>query len=176
MLVPKTIDNDLVLTDHCPGFGSATRFVALATMGAGRDTEAMGEASPVTIIEVMGRDAGWLAASSALAKRDERDAPHFIGVPEVPIDETLFLDCMEEAYGRFGFAVAVVAENARGPGGVLGGDEDPWFVDDFGHRYYDGPARYLAGSGNPPAQGPGAARKARDYPAFPRGLRLPYRR
>ena len=144
MLVPKTIDNDLVLTDHCPGFGSAARFVALATMGAGRDAEAMGEASPVTIIEVMGRDAGWLAASSALAKRDERDAPHFIGVPEVPIDETLFLDCMEEAYGRFGFAVAVVAENARGPGGVLGGDEDLWFVDDFGHRYYDGPARYLA--------------------------------
>ncbi|MCH8185228.1 MAG: diphosphate--fructose-6-phosphate 1-phosphotransferase [Chloroflexi bacterium] len=144
MLVPKTIDNDLVLTDHCPGFGSAARFVALATMGAGRDAEAMGEASPITIIEVMGRDAGWLAASSALAKREERDAPHFIGVPEVPIDETLFLDRMEEAYGRFGFAVAVVAENARGPGGVLGGEEEPWFVDDFGHRYYDGPARHLA--------------------------------
>ncbi len=144
MLVPKTIDNDLVLTNHCPGFGSAARFVALATMGAGRDAEAMGEASPVTILEVMGRDAGWLAASSALAKRDERDAPHFIGVPEMPIDETLFLDRIEEAYGRFAFAVAVVAENARGPGGVLGGEEEPWFVDDFGHRYYDGPARYLA--------------------------------
>ena len=144
MLVPKTIDNDLVLTDHCPGFGSAARFVALATMGAGRDAEAMGEASPVTIIEVMGRDAGWLAASSALAKRDERDAPHVIGVPEVPIDEAWFLDRMEEAYGRFGFAVAVVAENVRGPGGVLGGDEEPWHVDDFGHRYYDGPGRYLA--------------------------------
>ncbi len=144
VLVPKTIDNDLVLTDHCPGFGSAARFVALATMGAGRDAEAMGEASPVTIIEVMGRDAGWLAASSALAKRDERDAPHVIGVPEVPIDETLFLDRIEEAYGRFGFAVAVVAENARGPGGVLGGEEEPGFVDDFGHRYYDGPGRYLA--------------------------------
>ncbi len=145
MLVPKTIDNDLVLTDHCPGFGSAARFVALATMGAGRDAEAMGAASPITIIEVMGRDAGWLAASSALAKREERDAPHVIGVPETPIDETQFLDRVEEAYRRFGFAVAVVAENTRGPDGVLGGSEEPWFVDDFGHPYHDGPARYLAG-------------------------------
>ena len=65
MNIPKTIDNDLVLTDHSPGYGSAARFVALATMGAGRDAEGMGVASPITIIEVMGRDAGWLAASAA---------------------------------------------------------------------------------------------------------------
>ncbi|MGH2544238.1 MAG: 6-phosphofructokinase, partial [Ardenticatenaceae bacterium] len=78
MNVPKTIDNDLVLTDHCPGYGSAARFVALATMGASRDAEAMGIASPITIIEVMGRDAGWLAAAAALAKQEERDGPHFI--------------------------------------------------------------------------------------------------
>ena len=82
--VPKTIDNDLVLTDHSPGYGSAARFVALATMGAGRDAESMGIAAPITIIEVMGRDAGWLAAASAFAKRDERDAPHFIGIPRTP--------------------------------------------------------------------------------------------
>ena len=143
--VPKTIDNDLVLTDHSPGFGSAARFVALATMGAGRDAEAMGKASPITIIEVMGRDAGWLAASSALAKRDERDAPHIICIPEVPIDEDHFVDAIENAYRRFGFAVAVIAENTRGADGVLGGDSEPWYVDDFGHPYYDGPARYLAG-------------------------------
>jgi 6-phosphofructokinase 1 len=67
--VPKTIDNDLMLTDHTPGYGSAARFVALATMGAGRDVEAMGSAAPITVLEVMGRDAGWLAASSALARR-----------------------------------------------------------------------------------------------------------
>ena len=112
--VPKTIDNDLVLTDHSPGYGSAARFVALATMGAGRDAEAMGIAAPFTIIEVMGRDAGWLAAASAFARRDERDAPHFIGVPEIPLDETRFLDCIEDAYRRYGFAVAVIAENTRG--------------------------------------------------------------
>ena len=143
--VPKTIDNDLVMTDHSPGYGSAARFVALATMGAGRDAEAMGQASPVTIIEVMGRDAGWLAAAAALAKRDERDAPHVICVPEVPVDESRFLAHMEDAYRRFGFAVAVVAENARGPEGVLGGPEEPWHIDDFGHHYFDGPGRYLAG-------------------------------
>ena len=143
--VPKTIDNDLVLTDHSPGYGSAARFVALATMGAGRDAEAMGKASPITIIEVMGRDTGWLAASSALAKRDERDAPHVICIPEVPIDEDHFVDVIENAYRRFGFAVAVIAENTRGAKGVLGGESEPWYVDDFGHPYYDGPARYLAG-------------------------------
>ncbi len=143
--VPKTIDNDLVLTDHSPGYGSAARFVALATIGAGQDAEAMGRASPITIIEVMGRDAGWLAASAALARREERDAPHVICIPEVPVDESQFLGRMEDAYRRFGFAVAVIAENVRGPNGVLGGQEEPWFVDDFGHPYYDGPGRYLAG-------------------------------
>ncbi|HBD84804.1 MAG TPA: 6-phosphofructokinase, partial [Dehalococcoidia bacterium] len=64
--IPKTIDNDIVMTDHCPGYGSAARFVALATMGAGRDAESMRTAAPITIIEVMGRDAGWLAASAIL--------------------------------------------------------------------------------------------------------------
>ena len=143
--IPKTIDNDLVLTDHSPGYGSAARFVALATMGAAWDAEAMGIAAPVTIIEVMGRDAGWLAAASAFAKRDERDAPHFIGVPEIPLDETRFLDCIEDAYRRYGFAVAVIAENTRTPDGKPVGEQgEPYYIDDFGHPYYDGPSRYLA--------------------------------
>ncbi len=143
--VPKTIDNDLVLTDHSPGYGSASRFVALATMGAGRDAESMGIASPITIIEVMGRDAGWLAAASALAKRDERDAPHFIGVPELPLDETRFLDSMEGAYRRYGFAVAVIAENVRtADGAPIGAQGEPLYTDDFGHPYYEPPAQHLA--------------------------------
>ena len=124
--IPKTIDNDLPVTDHTPGYGSAARFLALAALGAGRDAEAMAQACPVTIIEVMGRDAGWLAASAALAKRDEMDAPHYICVPEVPIDEGHFLDRMEEAYRRWGFALAVTAENAMGPSGPLAGQEDPF--------------------------------------------------
>ena len=142
--VPKTIDNDLVLTDHTPGYGSAARFVALAAMGAGRDAETMGPAAPITIIEVMGRDAGWLAASAALAKRDERDAPHLIAVPEVAVDVDRFLGGIESAYRRYGVAVAVIAENARGSDGPLGDQRTPSRVDDFGHRYYEGPARYLA--------------------------------
>lgn len=143
--VPKTIDNDLVLTDHTPGYGSAARFVALAVMGAARDAESMGIASPITIIEVMGRDAGWLAAASAFAKREERDAPHYIGIPEVPLDQTRFLDAMENAYRRYGFAVAVVAENVRdGSGAPIGSQGEPWYVDDFGHPYYEGPAKHLA--------------------------------
>ena len=143
--VPKTIDNDLVLTDHSPGYGSAARFIALATMGAGRDAESMGRAAPMTTLEVMGRDAGWLAASAVLGKREERDAPHVVCLPEVPVDVERFLELMEDAYRRFGFAVAVVAENARGTdGGVLGGDQDPWYFDEFGHPYYEGAGRYLA--------------------------------
>ena len=142
--VPKTIDNDLVLTDHAPGYGSTARFVAMAAMGAGRDAETMGPAAPVAIIEVMGRDAGWLAASAALAKREERDAPHLIAVPEVAIDVDRFLGGLENACRRYGVAVAVVAENARGPDGPLGNQRTPSRTDDFGHRYYEGPARYLA--------------------------------
>ena len=142
--VPKTIDNDLVHTDHSPGYGSAARFVALATMGAGRDAEGMGREAPITVIEVMGRDAGWLAASAALGKREDRDAPHVICVPEVPVEEDRFLGHIERAYRRFGFAVAVVAENARGTSGVLGGEQEPWYVDDFGHPYYEGAGRHLA--------------------------------
>ena len=139
--IPKTIDNDLVCTDHTPGYGSAARFVALANMGAGKDAESMGQASPITVMEVMGRDAGWLAA---LGKGEEMDAPHYICLPEVPLDEANFLKLMEDAYRRWGFAVAVTAENARGPKGPVGQQGQPYFVDDFGHRYFEGPARYLA--------------------------------
>lgn len=142
--VPKTIDNDLVLTDHSPGYGSAARFVALATIGAGQDAVAMGQASPITIIEVMGRDTGWLAASAALAKQEEGDAPHLICIPEVPVEESRFLEKVEDTYRKYGFAVAVIAENTRSPQGVLGEQASSWFIDDFGHPYYDGPGRYLA--------------------------------
>ena len=144
MHIPKTIDNDLVGTDHCPGYGSAARFVALAAMGAGRDAEAMGDASPIAFIEVMGRDAGWLPAAAVLGKREERDAPHVLGLPEVPVDETQFTDAVEAAYRRWGFAVAVVSENTRGLNGVLGGDATPDRVDPFGHPYFPSPATYLA--------------------------------
>lgn len=141
--VPKTIDNDLLAIDHSPGYGSAARFVALAAMGIGRDVETMGPAAPVAVLEVMGRDAGWLAAASVLGKREERDAPHVVVVPEEPVAEDRFLGLVEDAYARYRTAVIVAAENARGEDGVLGSDE-PWYVDDFGHPYYEGAGRYLS--------------------------------
>ena len=141
--VPKTIDNDLLATDHSPGYGSAARFVALAAMGIGRDVETMGPAAPLAVLEVMGRDAGWLAAASVLGKSEERDAPHVVVVPEEPVVEDRFLGLVEDAYARYGTAVVVAAENARGEHGVLGSGE-PWYVDEFGHPYYEGAGRYLS--------------------------------
>ena len=142
--IPKTIDNDLMHTDHCPGYGSTARFIALATMGAGADAESMGNASPITVIEVMGRDAGWLAAAAALGKRSTMDPPHHVCIPEFPVDEKHFLDRMESAYHQWGYAVAVTAENVRGPDGPLGSDQAPILVDDFGHKYYRSPGEHLA--------------------------------
>ena len=142
--VPKTVDNDLPETDHCPGYGSAARFVALATMGAGRDAEALRRSVPVTVLEVMGRNAGWLPVAAALGKRDERDAPHLILTPETEVDENRVVSMADEAVRRWGFAVVVVAENLKGRDGPLGAAAEPEHVDEFGHAYHASPGRYLA--------------------------------
>ena len=144
VVVPKTIDNDLPEMDHCPGYGSAARFIALATMGVGRDAESMGEASPITVLEVMGRNAGWLAAASTLGKSEERDPPHFVAFPEVLFDQDVFIARIEGAYRRFGFAVAVVCENLKGPNGPLGHEGEPLYVDQFDHPYFQSPGQHLA--------------------------------
>jgi 6-phosphofructokinase 1 len=81
---PKTIDNDLPRTDHCPGYGSAARFIAQCTAEAGLDTRTMQRTDPIKLIEVMGRHAGWLAAASWLGKRRDADAPHVVLLPERP--------------------------------------------------------------------------------------------
>ena len=144
LLVPKTVDNDLVGTDHSPGYGSAARFIASATQGAGRDAEAMGPAAPITVIEVAGRDAGWLAAASALGKRESRDAPHVVVTPEMPFDRSRVLSGIENALRLHGFAVAVIQENVRDQHGrPLSGDGAPLHVDDFGNEYHEGAGRYL---------------------------------
>ena len=144
LLIPKTVDNDLVGTDHSPGYGSAARFVASATQGAGRDAEAMGPAAPITVIEVAGRDSGWLAAASVLGKREQRDAPHVVVTPETPFDPSRVLSGIESAYRRYGFAVAVIQENVRDKDGrALTGDGTPLHVDDFGNEYHEGAGQYL---------------------------------
>ncbi len=96
--VPKTIDNDLPITDHCPGYGSAARFIALATMDSTLNTISIPWHYPVKVIEVMGRDAGWLAASSALGKRDTDDAPHIILFPEQAFQAERYLQQVEAVY------------------------------------------------------------------------------
>jgi len=144
--VPKTIDNDLVLTDHTPGYGSAGRHVAILTRDAGRDTEAMRHTDPVKLLEVPGRNAGWLAASSALAREAEGDAPHLIIPPETLVSAEDFLARIERALAKHGCAVVVVAETARGRDGSPIGSDDPTMgsADAFGHRRLSGAASYLS--------------------------------
>jgi ATP-dependent phosphofructokinase / diphosphate-dependent phosphofructokinase len=144
--IPKTVDNDLPLTDHCPGYGSIARFLALSTRDTGRDTEAMHLTDPIKLIEVPGRNAGWVAASSALGREHEADAPHLIFPPEYPLAVDRFLDAIQATYDRLGFVVAVVAEtiqdeNGR-PLGILGPELDD--SDAFGHRRLSGAAGFLS--------------------------------
>ncbi|MGH2346994.1 MAG: diphosphate--fructose-6-phosphate 1-phosphotransferase [Chloroflexota bacterium] len=144
VLVPKTIDNDLPGTDHCPGYGSTARFLAQSTQDAGMDTEAMRLSDPIKLIEVMGRDAGWLVAACTLGKYDEAQAPHIICVPERPLDVDTFLGVVEAAYRRFGFVVAVVAETIRDrSGNPVGAANDVQAADAFGHLNVAGGAAVL---------------------------------
>ncbi|HVA22999.1 MAG TPA: 6-phosphofructokinase [Chloroflexota bacterium] len=143
--LPKTIDNDLPFTDHCPGYGSVARYLAISALEAGLDTEAMHRFDPVKIIEVMGRDAGWLAASSALGKRTDEDAPHLIYFPEHRLAVDRFVEDVQGVYDRLGYVVAVVPERITDPSGnVVARSTEPTFVDAFGHAYFDSPAAYLA--------------------------------
>jgi ATP-dependent phosphofructokinase / diphosphate-dependent phosphofructokinase len=142
--VPKTIDNDLPVTDHCPGYGSIARFVALATMDAGRDTEAMQHVDPIKIVEVMGRDAGWVAAATSLGKRSEEDAPHLIYFPERTFYPDRFLEELQAVYRKIGFAVVVVSETIRDDRGRhVGTVQSQLYTDAFGHRRVSGTASYL---------------------------------
>ena len=108
MGVPKTIDNDICATDRCPGFGSAARYVAQSTLDLAMDLRSLTQ--PVSIFETLGRDVGWLAASSILARREEDDAPHVICVPEIPFVLDDFLARIDATVGRIGWALAVVSE------------------------------------------------------------------
>jgi ATP-dependent phosphofructokinase / diphosphate-dependent phosphofructokinase len=141
--VPKTIDNDLPATDHCPGYGSAARFVALAAMDSALCTRAMPDHYPVKIIEVMGRDAGWLAAASALGKQRPDDPPHLIYTPERPWSAERFLEDVRAAHREYGYAVVVVAETVHDENGHALGAIASTGVDAFGHHLLSGAAQYL---------------------------------
>lgn len=141
--IPKTIDNDLPFTDHCPGYGSAARFIAQATLDSTMNTISIPWHYPVKIIETMGRDAGWLTASSALGKRDESDPPHILLVPEQPFHQDQFLAQVEAIHRRIGFAVVVVAETIRDEKGQALGAVGQTGTDAFHHPLLSGAAQYL---------------------------------
>ncbi len=144
--IPKTIDNDLPEMDHCPGYGSIARYLAISTQDSSIDTQAAHLVHPIKIIEVMGRNAGWVAASAVLGKRREEDGPHLIYTPERPLDPARFLADVQTVYRQYGYCVAVLGETVRDPQGqALGTQAGPYLVDSFGHKYFHGPANYLMG-------------------------------
>lgn len=142
--IPKTIDNDLVKTDHCPGYGSVARFNAIATRDAGRDTDAIYTSDTVKIIETMGRNTGWITASTALAKEEENDAPHLIYLPERPFITEKFLDDVESVYKKLGRVVITVCEGLKDENGeCIVASKSKIDKDNFGHAQLGGVADYL---------------------------------
>jgi len=144
MGVPKTVDNDLGLTDHCPGYGSVARFNAIATRDAGRDTEAIGVVDNVKIIETMGRNTGWITASTALGKDAARAAPHLVYLPERPFDMERFLRDVKKVFDKWGYCVVTVCEGLRDEkGSELVASGRAVDTDQFGHKQLGGVADFL---------------------------------
>ncbi|HXL38365.1 MAG TPA: 6-phosphofructokinase [Ktedonobacteraceae bacterium] len=141
--VPKTIDNDLPFTDHCPGYGSAARFIALATLDSAMNTRSIPGYYPVKVIETMGRDAGWLTASSVLAKHDESDPPHILLIPEQRFNADRFLTQVEEVHRRVGYVIVVAAESLRDEQGQPLGAIGQVGTDAFQHPMLSGTAQHL---------------------------------
>ncbi len=135
--VPKTVDNDLAVTDCCPGFGSAAKYTAVSLREAALDVASMAESSTkVFVLEVMGRHAGWLAAAAGLAGKGADEAPHIILFPEIPFDEARFLARVDDTVRRVGWCVVVVSEGLRGADGRFLADAGT--VDSFGHTQLGG--------------------------------------
>ena len=141
--IPKTVDNDLALTDCCPGFGSAAKYIATSTLEASLDVQSMSETSTkVFILEVMGRHAGWMAASSALARSEKGDAPHIILLPEITFNQKNFLLTIKKIVKKNGFCVVVVSEGVKNSKGKFLSESST--KDAFGHAQLGGVAPYLA--------------------------------
>ena len=140
--IPKTVDNDLAVTDCCPGFGSAAKYIATSTMEASLDVASMCETSTkVFILEVMGRHAGWMAASSALARTSKNDPPHIILLPEIVFNQSKFLDEIRKCVKKNGYCVIVASEGVKNSKGKFLAESDT--KDAFGHTQLGGVAPYL---------------------------------
>ncbi len=141
--LPKTVDNDLPVTDCCPGFGSAAKYVAVSTREAALDVAGMARTSTkVFILEVMGRHAGWIAAAGGLAGSGAGDAPHIILFPEVPFEADRFLKRVRESVERHEYCVIVASEGARYDDGRFLSEAGG--TDAFGHKQLGGLAPVLA--------------------------------
>ena len=141
--IPKTVDNDLAVTDCCPGFGSVAKYVVTSTIEAALDVESMYESSTkVFILEVMGRHAGWIAGSSCLAQDSHPGAPHIILLPEVTFNQNKFLTKVKETVKKNGFCVIVASEGIKNSKGKFLAESDS--KDAFGHSQLGGVAPRLA--------------------------------
>lgn len=144
---PKTIDNDLALTDHTPGYGSAAKYIGTSVKEIIRDSFCLEYSKGlVSIVEVMGRNAGWLTGAAALAKGEDCEGPDLIYLPEIPFDLHAFSDKVKELLSKKPSVVVAVSEGIRTSDGTyvceLGNSID--FVDAFGHKQLSGTASYLA--------------------------------
>ena len=141
--IPKTIDNDLCMTDHTPGFGSAAKYIASSLLEIAHDTFIYAVKS-VTIVEIMGRDAGWLTAASALARNEYNTAPHFIYLPEVAFDQDVFLKDLEKAFEKNCNLIVCVSEGIHDADGTFICEYDSSVgTDTFGHKMLAGCGKYL---------------------------------
>ena len=141
--VPKTVDNDLPLTDCCPGFGSVAKYVAVSIKEAALDVASMAKTSTkVFVMEVMGRHAGWIAAAGGLAQDKAGDAPHIILFPEIPFDQPAFLNKVRASVERNGYCVIVVSEGVRNAEGKFLAEAGT--RDAFGHTQLGGVAPFIA--------------------------------
>src|SRR5581483_8784007 len=141
--VPKTVDNDLAVTDCCPGFGSVAKYTAVSVRECALDVASMASTSTkVFVMEVMGRHAGWIAASAGLAGEHRDEAPHVILFPEITFDETKFLQRVRETVDRVGWCVVVASEGIKNPEGKFLSEAGT--TDAFGHAQLGGVAPALA--------------------------------
>ena len=141
--VPKTVDNDLPITDVSPGFGSVAKYTAVSCREAALDVASMcATSTKVFVMEVMGRHAGWIAAAAGLAKDQPDDAPHVILFPEIAFDQKAFLKKVDDTVKKVGYCVIVVSEGARTADGTFLADAGS--TDAFGHKQLGGVAPVLA--------------------------------
>ncbi len=134
MGIPKTVDNDLAFTDHCPGYPSVAKYVATCAMEAGRDTETLYTADTCTILEVMGRNAGWIAAATGLAARCPEDAPHLVYMPEAAFSFDKLINDVNKVLKKLGRVFIVAGEGLKNEKGeYITADKGAFSRDSFGH-------------------------------------------